>query len=171
MAKSMITSNIQSPITPPVARDYASDYYGWIEDQIALLEAGRLSEIDAQNIAEEIKDVGTRQYDKLENATRALIYNLLKWDLQPDRQSQSMVFSIDAHRERIARVLDRNPSLDARIHRALARGYHYAVYDVIRDTDLPNSTFAEDCPYDWDTVLNRWVEFHGSESPDSTEHS
>ena len=33
-------------------RRYADDLYGWVEDQIALLRAGRLSEIDTDNIAE-----------------------------------------------------------------------------------------------------------------------
>ncbi|RJF66287.1 DUF29 domain-containing protein [Rhodopseudomonas palustris] len=156
--------------TEPGCRSYETDYYGWIQDQIALLKAGRLSEIDVQNIAEEIKGVGTRQYDRLENAARALIYNLLKWDLQPDRRSQSMVFSIDAHRDRIARLLDRNPSLAVRAPEALAEGYHYAIYDMIRDSDLPDSAFAPDCPYDWETIRSRLVEFQGADSPDGSEH-
>src|SRR5258707_3849669 len=97
------------------SRTYEADYYGWIEDQVALLKAGRLSEIDTQNIAEEIKDIGTRQYDHLENAARALIYNLLKWDLQPDRLSPSMVLSIDAHRDQLTRLVYRTPGLASHV--------------------------------------------------------
>jgi hypothetical protein len=153
-----------------VSRSYETDYYGWLEDQVALLKAGRLSDIDTQNIAEEIKDIGTRQYDMLENAARALIYNLLKWDLQPDRRSKSMVFSIDAHRDQITRLLDRNPSLSSEVPEALADAYLYATYDMMRDSDLPDSIFASDCPYDWDTIRNHLVEFEGVESPHGSEH-
>ncbi|HEY0329561.1 MAG TPA: DUF29 domain-containing protein [Rhodopseudomonas sp.] len=153
-----------------LSRPYETDYYGWLEDQVALLKAGRLSDIDSQNIAEEIKDIGTRQYDMLENAARALIYNLLKWDLQPDRRSKSMVFSIEAHRDQITRLLDRNPSLASRVPEALANAYLYATYDMMRDSDLPQSVFASSCPYDWDTLREHPIEFQGVESPTGSEH-
>jgi hypothetical protein len=146
-------------------RAYEADYYGWIEHQVALLKAGRLSEIDTQNIAEEIKDIGTRQYDLLENAARALIYNLLKWDLLPERRSASAVLSMDAHRDQITHVLVRNPSLAAETSKALSRAYLYATYDVMRDSDLPKSAFASQCPYDWETVCTREITFDLVTSP------
>jgi hypothetical protein len=153
------------------SRAYEADYYGWIEDQVALLKAGRLSEIDTQNIAGEIKDIGTRQYDHLENAARALIYNLLKWDLQPDRRSPSMVLSIDAHRDQILRLLDRNPSLASEAAEALADAYLYATYDMMRDSDLAESIFAPECPYDWDTIRTRVVKFDAVASPSGSVHA
>jgi hypothetical protein len=166
----MTTSSSRAEGPHPL-RLYATDYYGWIEDQVALLKAGRVSEIDGQNIAEEIKDVATRQYDELENAARALIYNLLKWDLQPDRRSTSMVFSIDAHRDQIERLLDRNPSLSASAPEAIVEAYVYATYDMMRDTNLSESTFSADCPYDWDTIRTRAVEFDAFASPSGSVHA
>jgi hypothetical protein len=151
------------------SRSYETDYYGWIEDQVALLKAGRLSEIDAQNIAEEIRSIARRQYDELENAMRALIYNLLKWDLQPDRRSPSIVLSIDAHRDQVTALLDRNPSLASDVPEALVDAYLYATYDMMRDTDLPESAFAPECPYDWYSIQNRPVEFDAVYSPSSSE--
>lgn len=138
-------------------RAYEADYFGWLEDQIALLKAGRLTDIDAENVAEEIKDVGGREYDKLENALTALIYNLLKWDLLQDRRSTSAVLSIDAHREQVARLLERSPSLAAESAEALAEAYIYATYDLMRDSDLPGSAFSPQCPYDWETVRTRQI--------------
>ncbi len=152
------------------SRPYEADYYGWIEDQVALLKAGRLSEIDTQNIAEEIRDIASREYDKLENAARALIYNLLKWELQPDRRSPSMVLTIEAHRCQIESLLDRSPSLVRDAPEALADAYLYATYDMMRDSDLPESIFAPECPYTWDTIRTQHVEFDGIESPHVSEH-
>lgn len=149
-------------------RAYEADYFGWLEDQIALLKAGRLSDIDAQNVAEEIRDIGSREYDKLENALTALIYNLLKWDLLQDRRSASAVLSIDAHRDQITRLFDRSPSLVANAPEVLAEAYVYATYDVMRDSDLPESTFLPECPYDWDTVRTREVTFDLVTSPSGT---
>jgi len=165
-----MTAEILDSAAGRTSRAYEADYYGWIEDQVALLKAGRLSEIDTQNIAEEIKDIGTRQYDHLENAARALIYNLLKWDLQPDRRSPSMVLSIDAHRDQVTRLLDRNPSLASEACEALADAYLYATYDMRRDSDLAESVFAPECPYDWDTICTRAVEFDAVASPSGSVH-
>lgn len=148
-------------------RVYETDYYGWLEDQIVLLKAGRLSEIDTLNIADEIKDVGYRQYELLKNATQALVYNLLKWDLLPERRSISMVFSIDAHRDQITRLLKRSPSLSDEVSKALSRAYLFATYDMMRDSDLRESTFTPDCPYDWETIRFRSVIFDNAESPSS----
>src|SRR3954471_14842483 len=100
-------------------RRYADDVYGWVEDQIALLKAGRLSEIDADNIADELSDVGNEQYEKLESAIRVVLLHLLKWDHQPERRSRSWVGSIIEQRRRVARILKKNPSLKSHIAEAI----------------------------------------------------
>ena len=47
------------------------------------MRAGRITEADALNIAEEeLDDVGNEQYDKLESALRVISVHLLKWDQQ-----------------------------------------------------------------------------------------
>jgi hypothetical protein len=163
-----MTAETLDTVAVKTSRAYEADYYGWIEDQVALLKAGRLSEIDTQNIAEEIKSIAARQYDHLERAARALIYNLLKWDLQPDRRSPSMVLSIDAHRDQITRLLDRNPSLAADVSEAIGDAYLYATYDMMRDSDLPESAFSPECPYDWETVRTREITFDLVTSPSGT---
>lgn len=146
-------------------RAYEADYFGWLEDQIGLLKAGDVASIDTQNIAEEIGSVARRQYDCLEDAARALIYNLLKWDLMPDRRSASAVLSMDAHRDQITHVLARNPSLAAEKSKALGRAYRYATYDVMRDSDLPEAIFPPECPYDWEAVRTREIVFETTKSP------
>ena len=60
------------------------DLYSWAGRQAALLRAGRVTEIDAAAIAEEIDDVGEAQYHRLESALRVLLHHLLKWEHQPD---------------------------------------------------------------------------------------
>ena len=62
--------------------------------QAELLREGRLAEIDAAAIAEEIDDVGEEEYHRLESALRVLMLHLLKWDHQPERRSRSWTLSI-----------------------------------------------------------------------------
>ena len=68
---------------------YERDLYAWSQEQARLLKAGRLDEVDAENVAEEILDVGRNEYDKLESALRVLLTHMLKWDHQPERRSRS----------------------------------------------------------------------------------
>jgi hypothetical protein len=145
-------------------RRYEDDLYGWVEEQVALLKAGRLSEIDAGNIAEELGDVGKDQYDKLESAIRIVILHLLKWDHQPARRSRSWVLSIEEHRRRIARLLKKNPSLKSSLDDAVDEGYEDARGDAIRETDLPAETFPHVCPYVWDVIVDRVVALGDVES-------
>ena len=72
----------------PARTGYKEDLHAWAREQAALLRAGRLGEVDAANIAEELDDVGNEQYDKLESALRVLLAHMLKWDHQPERRGR-----------------------------------------------------------------------------------
>jgi hypothetical protein len=134
---------------------YQSDVYAWVEEQVRLLKAGRLDEIDAENIAEEISDVGLNEYDKLESALRVLLAHMLKWDHQPDRRSRSWESTIGIQRRHALKQLQKNPSLKSRRDEAVRDGYGDARLLASGETDLPVETFPETCPYDWDVIVNR----------------
>jgi hypothetical protein len=151
---------------PAVSIRYADDVFGWVEQQIELLRAGRLAEIDADNIAEELSDVAHNQYDKLESALRVLILHFLKWDHQPTHRSKSWVFSIRTQRRHIARVLGKNPSLKPHIEEAIGEAYSDARDEAEEETGLSKNVFELTCPYDWDAILSRTVEFEDIRSPE-----
>src|SRR3954463_1621731 len=94
----------------PRAR-YDRDLYSWAVEQAALLRSGRVEEVDALNIAEEIDDVGNEQYDRLESALRLILLHLLKWDHQPERRSRSWRLSILVQRKHVDKGLRKNPGL------------------------------------------------------------
>ena len=145
---------------------YADDIFGWVNQQIELLKAGRLTEIDADNIAEELADVAHNQYDKLESALRVLLLHFLKWDHQPALRSKSWVFSIRAQRRQIVRVLKKNPSLKPHIAEAIGEAYSDARDEAEEETGLSKNVFELTCPYDWDAILTRAVEFGDIRSPE-----
>ena len=99
---------------------YDRDLYGWATEQAALLRAGRLTEADAANIAEELDDVGNEQYDKLESALRLILLHLLKWDHQAERRSRSWWATITVQRNQVRRVLRKNPGLKPQVKTATA---------------------------------------------------
>ena len=57
----------------PVRTRYADDLYTWVQEQVALLRAGRVDALDLDNIAEELSDVGLSEYYRLQGAVEIII--------------------------------------------------------------------------------------------------
>jgi hypothetical protein len=134
---------------------YEEDVYAWAQEQARLLRAGEFEKVDAENVAEEILDVGRNEYDKLESALRILLMHVLKWDHQPRKQSRSWVNTIAEQRHRAERQLLENPSLKGRLEEAIEEGYLSGRLRASSETRLDLKVFPETCPYDWDAILNR----------------
>ena len=134
---------------------YDRDLYGWAVEQAALLRAGRVSEADARNIAEELDDVGNEQYHKLESALRIILLHLLKWDHQPQRRTRSWWSSITVQRNQLDRVLRRNPGLKPRVAAAIEAAYKDARAQALAQTRLSPRVFPARCPYSWKEVRER----------------
>lgn len=151
-------STRSKPQGPPQGARHAEDLYSWVQEQVALLRAGRLGEVDAGNIAEELADVGNEQLDKLESAIAVLSLHLLKWDHQPDRRTRSWQLSIREQRRRIARVLKRNPGLKALLAQAVEEGYADGRDRALAETGLEDDALPEVCPYALDDMMTREIE-------------
>jgi len=148
-------SHATSTKRPRAAPLYERDLYAWSREQARLLREGRLDEVDAENVAEEIIDVGGVEYDKLESALRVLLMHMLKWDHQSDKRTRSWENTILIQRSHALRQLRKNPSLKTRLKEALTAGYEDARLLASGETDLDLEEFPEECPYDWDAIMNR----------------
>src|SRR3954447_1984404 len=98
---------------PPVPR-YERDYYSWALEQAALLRERRLAELDFDNLAEEVEDLGRSMADQLGSRYETLLMHLLKWEFQPDKRSNSWAGTIRRERSRIEKLLIKNPGLKSR---------------------------------------------------------
>jgi hypothetical protein len=134
---------------------YERDLYTWAQQQGALLREGRLTEIDRDNIAEEIESLGRNQFDKLVSFYRLVLLHMLKCDYQPDKRTRSWLISIDNHRDSAAQVLADNPGLAPHVDEAVARAYRHARRDAADETGLSIRTFPATCPYSIDEMRNR----------------
>jgi hypothetical protein len=136
---------------------YDRDLYSWALEQAELLRAGRISEVDALNIAEELDDVGNEQYEKLESALRIILLHLLKWDHQPERRSRGWCSSIAVQRKRVLRVLRKNPGLKPVVQEAITEAYETARIEAAAQTLLEEDLFARECPYAWSEIMDREI--------------
>jgi hypothetical protein len=157
----MVESAVREETKRPAAK--AADLYSWARRQAELLRAGRLSEIDAAAIAEEIDDVGEEQYDKLESAFRVLMLQLLKWDHQPSMRSRSWTLTIREQRRRAERRLRKNPGLKSQVDEALEATYEDARLEAANETGLPLSIFPARRPFERAEIMQRSIVWPGDE--------
>ena len=136
---------------------YEDDLYTWVQEQVALLRAGLLSELDALNVAEELSDVGRSERRTLESSIAVLTQHLLKWDYQPKRRSLSWQATINEQRRGVARVLSDNPGLKSKLAAAMTEGYASGRDRAVAATKLPYETFPEICPYTFDEMISREI--------------
>jgi Domain of unknown function DUF29. len=57
---------------------HETDFYAWTNEQVQLLKTGQLNQIDWQNIAEEIEDMGRSEKTTIRKPIRSFNYALIK---------------------------------------------------------------------------------------------
>ena len=132
---------------------YEEDYYGWANEQAALLRAGHLRAADIENIAEEIESMGKGEKRELVNRLTVLLLHLLKWQFQAGKRSKIWQITIRAQRTQIARHLAENPSLKAKLRQAMLEAYSDATLEAERETELPETAFPATCPYAFEMAM------------------
>jgi hypothetical protein len=145
----------------PVAKE--ADLYSWALRQAELLRAGRLTEIAAAAIADEIDDVGEEQDDKLESALRVVMLHLLKWDHQPSMRSRSWTLTIREQRRRAERQLRKNLGLKSQVDEALEAAYEDARLEAASETGLPLSLIPVRRPFEYAEIMEGSIVWPGDE--------
>ena len=68
---------------------YEQDFDVWALHNAELLRQGRLTEIDAEHIADELESMGKRDRRELLSRLKILIGHMLKWRFQPTQRCSS----------------------------------------------------------------------------------
>ena len=139
----------KSQLTP-----YEADYAQWCAEQGALLREGRLSDLDRENLAEEIESLGRSQEDEIESRLNILVMHLLKWRYQPEQRTPSWRATIIEQRSRILKRLKNSPSLKSYPAKVLDEEYMTAKLRAAGETGLAESVFPETCPFKIAQILD-----------------
>lgn len=139
---------------------YDADFYAWANEQAALLRAGKLSQADIANIAEEIESMGRSEKRELASRLQVLLLHLLKWRHQPARRGNSWRLSIANARDALALHLRDNPSLKTKLDEAVTDAYRLSRRDAARETRKAETAFPPACPWSLAQLMdeNYWPE-------------
>lgn len=133
---------------------YDLDFHAWATEQAALLRTGRLSDIDAAHIAEEIEALGRSERHELRSRLSVLLLHLLKWSHQPDLRGRSWELTIKEQRRQLARHLKDNPSLKPLTDEAMADAYGDAVLRAELEMNLLRDMLPWSCPYGFEQAMD-----------------
>jgi hypothetical protein len=133
---------------------YETDFLQWVETTVAQLKAQDYTNIDWENLIDEIEAMGRSERSSLESNLIVVLHHLLKWQYQPTRRSGSWKGSIAEHRRRIRKALKNSPSLKPYLEEVFDECYADAVEQAIAETDLPAETFPRSCPYTVSATLD-----------------
>jgi hypothetical protein len=133
---------------------YDTDFYAWANEQAALLRAGRLSEADIENIAEEIESMGRSERRELVNRLTVLLLHLLKWRYQPTFRGNSWRLTIEEQRLQVSDHLNDNPSLKSQLDDMMRSAYRFGRVRAAGETGLDRDMFPAACPFAFDEAMN-----------------
>ncbi len=93
---------------------YDQDYYLWLRTTINQLRAGQFSDVDLDNLLEELETMGRREKRAIESLLIKLLEHLLKlkcWDSERERNQGHWKGEIRTFRRDIKKALQDSPSL------------------------------------------------------------
>ena len=133
---------------------YETDFVEWVDQAIALLKQGKFSELDIENLIEEVESLGRSEKNALRGNLRVLLMHLLKWQYQADKRTRSWRGTIIEHRMRIRDSLGDSPSLQNFYSKVFDKTYEQARKRATEETGLDISVFPVECPYAAEQVLD-----------------
>ena len=133
---------------------YEKDFCLWIETTANLLKKRQFSELDLENLIEEIETMGRSEKDSLESNLIIVFLHILKWQYQPNKRSRSWESSILEHPRRIHKALKNSPSLKPFLANVLAECYQYGRKQASIETGLSLTAFPTESPFTIDEILD-----------------
>jgi hypothetical protein len=135
-----------------VAR-YDKDFALWLEGQAAALREGRLRDLDALNLAQELAALGNSERREIRSRLKQIATHLLKLQYQPDPAAPSCRSVIGAQVSEMEDVFEDSPSLRRELPAFIAKAYHRARALASDDTGLPLATFPQDPTPEFEDAL------------------
>lgn len=106
---------------------YETDFNLWIEQTVNQLKSGDIKGLDLDNLIEEIESMGRNNKREVRSRLIVLMAHLLKWQHQPEKQSNSWIYTIKEQRLQLKLILQDSPSLKPFLQQVLDDCYQDAI--------------------------------------------
>jgi hypothetical protein len=133
---------------------YEQDFFRWIQVTAAALRSGNFSQLDIDNLVEEVESLGRRDRRELQSRLTVLLMHLLKWQFQPEMRSRSWRGTLLEQRIRLRKLLQESPSLRSFLADAISECYEDAKLKACAETGLDSSIFPQALPYKLEGALD-----------------
>jgi Domain of unknown function DUF29 len=133
---------------------YKLDFYLWLEQAAILLRAGNLKELDLENLVDEIECMGRSEKRRIVSNLEIIIIHLLKYKFQPEKRSNSWLYTLLEHRRRLYKDFIDSPSLKRYFIQEFADAYLGARKLAALETEININIFPLDSPFTPDQVLD-----------------
>jgi hypothetical protein len=133
---------------------YNQDFNLWLETTSQLLKQRQFNALDIENLVEEIEGMGKSQKNALKSNLRVVLMHLLKYKYQPEKRSNSWLYSIFEHRTRLQDTLEDSPSLKPYLQQVFGKCYQDARKEASLETGLPLSLFPDKSPFTDEETLD-----------------
>src|SRR5438477_12986206 len=112
--------------TKPPNSLYETDFHAWAQSQSRAIEERRWTDVDAANVADEIRSLGLQVEREIGDRLEILLSYLLKWRQLAEYRGLAWKENIDRQRQELADLFAENSSLGGRKERFVAQAYEHA---------------------------------------------
>ncbi|MFN6561051.1 MAG: DUF29 domain-containing protein [Nostoc sp. ChiSLP01] len=133
---------------------YEQDFYLWIQTTAQLLKQKNFTQLDLENLIEEIETMGRSEKKALRSNLEVVLMHLLKYKYQAEKRSGSWRATIREHRKRLKEALEESPSLKPYFVEVFKQCYDDARLLAADETELDVAIFPEQSPFTPEQVLD-----------------
>jgi hypothetical protein len=131
---------------------YEADETAWLDESSRLIRAGRIDELDYENLATYLEDQAKRDRREVNSRLRVLVAHLLKWQYRPEKRSRGWAVTVIRQRLQLKGLLE-SATLQKHAEAVLTEIYPGAMKIAAVQTGVPPSVFPADCPLTVEQVM------------------
>jgi len=133
---------------------YDRDFYLWIQETARLVREGKFSELDIENLVDEVESLGRWEKREVDESFLAVIRYLLKYKYCEQQQREVWRVAIGEHRTRIKEILADSPSLRALLLEYFTQIYQDAKELVELEMELAPDSLPSESPFTIEEFLD-----------------
>jgi len=145
---------MQTLAQPRTISCYDEDWVLWIDAQIRLLSKKRYSELDLENLVEELDGMKKQFSRELKHRLIVLVMHLLKCEYQQDHAKNKWRSTLIEQRCRILLLLEDSPSTRSKILPYAIKHYPEARRMAAVETRMAIEAFPPQLPYSVEQLLD-----------------